>query len=270
MTRCRAAFALFAAAALVAVPANTAAAEPEDPVMIAAIGDSITRGTNAAWWFGDHPSLSWSTGFNPLDGLNSHYERAIRGRPWPWPRELNVSEAGATMADAPAQARAVVARGAEAVTFLLGANDLCAPSPEEMTSLGAFRADLERAMDILADGLPEARILMASLPNVHRLWLLYRHDPLATSFWRLGRTCGAMLDPDATAEDRFHVFVRQLAFNYVLADVCAAHPQCVFDDYAVYRHEFTRDEVSGLDYFHPSLEGQNTLAEITRSVWGER
>ncbi|HSJ49689.1 MAG TPA: GDSL-type esterase/lipase family protein [Actinomycetota bacterium] len=258
-----------AAAAVLGAPASAPwapAADPE-PVTIAAIGDSITRATNAAGWYGDHPSLSWSTGFNPLDGLSSHYERRIRARPWPWPRELNVAAAGATIADAPAQARRVVGRGAEIVTFLLGANDLCAPSPERMTSLGEFRSDLETAMAVLADGLPEGRVYVASIPNVHRLWLLYRNDPVASSFWRLGRTCPSMLDPANTPRDRFHVFVRQLAFNYVLADVCSAYPRCVFDHYALYGHEFTTAEVSRLDYFHPSLRGQHTIAEITWRAW---
>lgn len=255
------------ALALLVGPVPNAAADADDPVTIAAIGDSITRATNAFGWYGDHPSLSWSTGFNPLDGLDSHYERRIRDQAWPWPRELNVSESGATMADAPTQARRVVERGAEAVTFLLGANDLCAPSVEEMTSLGAFRSDLEEAMTTLAEGLPDAEIFVASLPNLHRLWLLYHDDPIATSVWRLGRICPTLLGPASSAEGRLTVVVRQVAFNYVLADVCSAHPRCVFDGYAVSRHPFTAVEVSRLDYFHPSLRGQNALARVTWEAW---
>lgn len=45
---------------------------------------------------------------------------------------------------------------------------------------------------------------------------------------------------------------------------------CRFDDLAVFNYPFTRGQVSQLDYFHPSLSGQATLASITwsRSWWG--
>ena len=44
---------------------------------------------------------------------------------------------------------------------------------------------------------------------------------------------------------------------------------CRFDGFAVYDHAFERGEVSRLDYFHPSLAGQRTLASLTweRSWW---
>jgi hypothetical protein len=257
-----------AALAVLVVVASPAAAAADEPVRIAAIGDSITRGTNAFGWYGDHPSVSWSTGFNPIDGLSSHYERLIRDDPWSWPRELNVSEAGATMADAPAQAREVVDRGADYVTFLLGANDLCAASPAEMTPLGSFRADLDEALSILERGLPDARVLVASIPDLHALWQVFHDRPLAGFVWASGRTCPSMLDPSNTPHDRFHVVVREVAYNLVLADVCADHRTCVFDDFAVFRHPIAADEVSPLDFFHPSLRGQRTLAALTwESAW---
>lgn len=244
-------------------PHAFASSEPRERAAIAAIGDSITRGTNSFGWYGDHPSVSWSTGFNPLDGLTSHYERLLRlGLPG-WPDELNVAEAGATMAAGPGQAERVVERGADYVTILLGANDLCARSPEEMTRLGEFRADFETTLATLSSGLPEARIFVASIPNLYRLWWIFRDRSMASFVWRSGRICPSMLDPANTADDRVHVFVRELAFNYVLADVCLQHPSCVFDDYAVFRHPITPDEVSTLDFFHPSLEGQDRLASLT-------
>jgi hypothetical protein len=248
----------------VAGPSTVVAAPPSpDRVDIAAIGDSITTGTNSFGWYGPHPSLSWSTGFNPLDGLNSHYERLIRADPWPWPRELNAAEAGATMADAPEQARRVVEAGADYVTFLLGANDLCASSPEAMTPIGAFRSDLERALAILSEGLPDGRVFVASIPNLFHLWRLFHDHPVAGVLWRVGRICPSMLDPGNSPLDRLRVLAREYAYNYVLADVCSRHPNCVFDGYAVFRHPLDADEVSRMDFFHPSLQGQNTLASLT-------
>src|SRR5215217_1816705 len=54
--------------------ASAAASTTPDPSSLASIGDSITRATNAFGWYGDHPSFSWSTGFDPVDGLETHYE----------------------------------------------------------------------------------------------------------------------------------------------------------------------------------------------------
>lgn len=244
-----------------AVP--SASAGPDEPTSLAAIGDSITRGTNAVGWFGDHPSYSWSTGFNPLDGLHSHYERLLGRDRGIWGDELNVAASGARMSDAPGQAAEVVARGADYVTILMGANDLCAPSIDRMTAVEDFRADFEATMDVLTEGLPDARILIASIPNILRLRLLFSDDPFARFVWRASRACGSALAEGNTPLDRLEVLRRSIAFNLTLADVCSRYADCRFDGYAVFNHPFTRDEVSHLDFFHPSLDGQNALASLT-------
>ena len=82
------------------------AAAPPLPDSIAAIGDSITQAVDVCCFYGNWPSQSWSTGFVPLDGIASHYERVraqnprVRGNRW------NNAVSGARMADAPRQARA--------------------------------------------------------------------------------------------------------------------------------------------------------------------
>jgi len=38
---------------------------------------------------------------------------------------------------------------------------------------------------------------------------------------------------------------------------------CRYDDGAVFNYSFNKTEVSRLDYFHPSLAGQATLAKLT-------
>lgn len=243
--------------------APPATAEPDEPASLAAIGDSITRGTNAFGWYGDHPSYSWSTGFNPLDGLHSHYERLLGRDRSIWGDELNVAESGARMSDAPGQAAEVVAEGADYVTILMGANDICAPSIDRMTTVEDFRADFEATMELLTGGLPDARIFVASIPNILRLRLVFADDPLAGLVWRMSRACTSALAEGNTPLDRLEVLRRSVAFNLTLADVCSRYANCRFDGYAVFRHAFSRDEVSGLDFFHPSLDGQNALASLT-------
>src|SRR5215218_9976217 len=132
--------------------ASAAASTAPDPSSLASIGDSITRATNAFGWYGDHPSFSWSTGFDPVDGLETHYERLLRDDVGVWGHEVNVARAGARMSDAPAQAARAVVAGADYVTILMGANDVCARSVGAMTPVPQFANAFERTLQTLAEG----------------------------------------------------------------------------------------------------------------------
>jgi lysophospholipase L1-like esterase len=242
------------------VPATAAPALPDS---IAALGDSITRATSACCWYGDHPSQSWSTGFNPVGPVNSHYERLIVRNPVIWGDEYNDARAGAKMAAADDQAALAVSQGADFVTILMGANDVCTSSRSTMTSVTDFRERFRAAMQVLANGLPESHVFVASIPNVRRLWTLFHDDPVARFVWRTAGICQSMLSGSNTDDDRRAVYQRIVRFNEVLAEVCAAYPNCRHDGGAVFAHAFTRDQVSTLDYFHPDLDGQAALARIT-------
>ena len=47
-----------------------------------------------------------------------------------------------------------------------------------------------------------------------------------------------------------------------LHDVCAQYAHCRFDNYIGFNTAFTADDVSSLDYFHPSVAGQAQIASI--------
>jgi lysophospholipase L1-like esterase len=249
----------------------TAPAAPPLPSSIAGIGDSITRAADVCCWYGDHPAQSWSTGGGFFDGITSHYERILAQSPGIRGRNYNDARSGAKMRDAPAQAQTAVAQQARYVTILMGANDVCTSSPATMTSVADFTAQFSSAMDVLASGLPpDAHVFVASIPNVYRLWELFRADPVAQFVWSVAGICQSMLSPSNTEADRQAVLAHERALNDVLAGVCGAYVFCRFDGYAVFDHPFARNHVSRLDYFHPSLAGQATLASITwaRSWWG--
>jgi hypothetical protein len=72
-----------------------------------------------------------------------------------------------------------------------------------------------------------------------------------------------MLGATRTEAERQLVVSREQAFNQILADVCAQYSRCRWDGGAVYRYEFTASQVSALDFFHPSLNGQAALARVT-------
>jgi lysophospholipase L1-like esterase len=249
--------------------AASAATGPALPDSMAAIGDSITQAVDVCCFYGNWPSHSWSTGAAVLDGIASHYERirarnpAIRGQRW------NNAVSGARMADAPGQARRTVVQGAEYVTILMGANDLCGWDGT-LTPTATFRAQFTETLGILHAGLPGSHVFVASIPNLYQLWSILRTDPVAQVVWQAAGICPSMLNFFNSPADRQAVIDRERELNDVLRDVCATWSNCRFDDYLVYDYEFTRDLVSRLDYFHPSLAGQATLAALTweASWWG--
>jgi lysophospholipase L1-like esterase len=254
-----------------AVLAPAASAGPSFPTSIASIGDSITRATDVCCWYGDHPAQSWSTGGGSFDGISSHYERIRARQPAINGRNFNDARAGAKMDDAPGQAQVAVNQGARYVTVLMGGNDVCTDSIYEMTSVADFRAQFTTTMDILASWLPAgSHVFVSSIPDVYQLWALFRNDPAAQFVWAVAGICQSLLSPFNTEQDRQTVRARNQAFNQVLAEVCSQHLMCRFDDLAVFNFRFTRGQVTRLDYFHPSLSGQATLASITwsRSWWG--
>ena len=204
-----------------------------------------------------------------LDGVISHYERirarnpAIRGHRW------NNAVSGAQMADAPAQARRAVDQGTQYVTILMGANDLCGWEGT-LTPTATFRAQFEETIDILRAGLPGSRVFVSSIPDLYQLWRVLRSDPVAQAVWQVAGICPSMLRFLNSAADRQRVVDRQAEFQAVLREVCDGWSNCRFDDYLTYNYDFTPAMVSKLDFFHPSLAGQSTLAALTwnASWWG--
>jgi lysophospholipase L1-like esterase len=267
----RAVISLLSAFSLLLGVGAAAASTPPLPRSMAAIGDSMTQAADACCWYGDHPANSWSTGSASWDGVSSHYERlrartsAISGHAY------NDSVSGARMSAAPTQASRAVAQGAQYVTILMGANDVCTSSPSTMTSVATFRQQYRTALATLDAGLPgRARIFVASIPDVYQLWQLYHSDATAQFVWAVAGICQSMLSASRTEADRQVVRQRNIDFNTVLQQECAKYVRCKFDGNAVFSYQFTRSQVSKLDYFHPSLSGQAALASITwaHSWWG--
>ncbi len=254
----------------VMVQGPAAAASPPLPNSMAAIGDSITRATDVCCWYGDHPPQSWSTGGGLFDGISSHYERLLGLNPGIYGRNFNDARAGAKMRDAQGQAQIAVTQGASYVTILMGANDACTSSISTMTSVSDFRAQFTAAMNVLATGLPSgSHVFVGSVPNIYQLWALFRNNSTARFVWSVAQICQSMLSPANTEQNRQTVLARVRAFNQVLAEVCAQHFMCRFDDNAIFNYPFASGHVSRLDYFHPSLSGQAVLASVTwaRSWW---
>ncbi|GAA3273434.1 SGNH/GDSL hydrolase family protein [Dactylosporangium vinaceum] len=266
-----AALAVLTAAAVTAAQlgfvAPAAAAPGPPPGSIASMGDSISRGFNACGWYVDCPSRSFSTGTDT--GVNSHYLRikavnaAINGH------NYNDAASGAKVADMPGQAASAVSQGAAYVTILIGANDACTSSESSMTSVAAFRASLDSALGALKAGLPGAKVLLISIPDLKRLWQVGSGSASARTIWSVFGVCQSMLaNPSSTAAAdvarRDRVRQRVVDFNGQLAAACVAYgANCKYDGGAVFGYQFTLSQVSTWDYFHPNAAGQAALASIS-------
>lgn len=252
-------------AVLVASPANAAVGPP--PNSMASLGDSITRGFNACGWYVDCTSRSFSTGSS--SSVNSHYLRIRATNPAINGHNYNDARSGAKAADMPGQADTAVGQGAQYVTLLIGANDACTSSESSMTSVSAFRGSIDTTLSKLKTGLPNARVLVVSVPDLKRLWSIGKGDLGALTAWGLFGICQSMLaNPLSTSSSdearRDRVRQRVIDFNGQLAAACSAYgSNCLFDNNAVFNYPFALSQISTWDYFHPNTAGQQVLASIT-------
>jgi lysophospholipase L1-like esterase len=289
---------LLLALALWAAPASAVA----PPEVMAALGDSITRAFNTeiapptcpTGPSLDCPKNSWSTGTNPA--VDSQIQRIEAIDPGRNPVAFNDSRSGARAVDLPGQAQTAASQDPDYVTVQIGANDACRSTIAQQTPTATFRDQVQAALDALVEGDPKVYIQMLSIPDINKLHTLFTSppDPNALTRWSVFNVCQALLaNPLSTEQadvDRRAAFRAQvIAYNGALAEVCAEFKRCLFDNNAVFNSSFTAADVatvtntgglnifpfnvipvfgggfsnSTADYFHPSLQGQHSLAEIS-------
>ncbi len=246
-----------------ATPDDTATDVPARPRKMAALGDSITRAFAACGRGGDCVETSWATG--TADDLDSHWQRLDADDR---DGNHNLAVSGARVAGLASQVQAAVRLRPDYVTVLIGANDACTPDEAAMTPAADFAATFGAAIDTLARGLPDAHILVLSVPDLARLWEVGKDRPDVRAVWQANGVCGSMLaDPTDTSADaqarRDRVRGRVAEYNAAMAAACTRHgPRCRHDGNAVFEHRFDLADVSEVDYWHPSRRGQATLAKV--------
>ncbi len=236
------------------------------PTSVAALGDSITRGFNACGFYRDCTSRSWSTGGS--EQVDSHVSR-LDDRGAKLTEANNFAADGARADSLAAQAEAAVAVAADYVTIEIGANDACRSAEDRMTPVAEYRAQIDAGLAVLRKGLPDARVFVASVPDVKRLWTVGHGHRLARYAWDKLKICQALL-ADANSDDkadkarRDRVRDRVKDYNRELKAACKAYGKaCNYDGGAVFATPFTLDEVSKWDFFHPNTAGQKVLAKVT-------
>jgi lysophospholipase L1-like esterase len=236
------------------------------PNSMAALGDSISRGFNACPTFGECLSAVWSTGSDA--GVDSHYTRILAVNPAIAGHAFNDAVSGSTMSNLKNQAQSAVNQQVEYVTIEMGGNDVCKPSEAQMTSVATYQAQFQQAMTTLTTGLPDAHILVASVPDVLRLWEVGKDLAAARTTWANFGICQTITaNPLSTApadvDRRQRVHQRVIDYNTALATVCMQYANCRFDGNAVFNSRFGLSDLSSADYFHPSYAGQTGLAILS-------
>ncbi len=247
------------------------------PTSIDALGDSISRGYDSqgsgCTALSDCPAFSWETGTSAT--VDSIYLRTKALNPSVLlARPIinsttggNDAKTGAKMSELPEQAKNAVnaPNTPDQVLILMGANDVCTSSEATMTPVSSFRASFKSGLEILSSGLPEARIDVASIPNIFNLWSVLHSNLSAQLVWGLAKICQAMLvNPTSTSPAevtrRANVQKRNIEFNTVLGEVCAQFIHCHYDGGAAYAINFPASDVGTIDYFHPNEHGQALAA----------
>jgi lysophospholipase L1-like esterase len=248
----------------VPVSEGPAPAAIEDVERMLVLGDSISLGVNACGQQGRCGEAAWATGDDAAVASLATRIGVASGRT---PDVAAMAGEGARIIDLVDNVPDIVSDAPDLITMLIGSNDACAPAISEMTSVDAFAASAEQLLVPLSEQLPESVILVMSIPDLEQLWRIGHDDSGAVQAWGSSPACRSLLaDPQSTAaadeQRRAEVGERVREFNRVLAEACDSLPNCIDDDGAVAGYEFSTDEISSVDHFHPSAAGQQAIAGL--------
>jgi lysophospholipase L1-like esterase len=244
------------------------------PSSMAALGDSITAGFGSCRAFVICEKNSWSTG--TASNVDSHYARILARNAAIKEHARDFARPGALAASLAAQADHAVAMKPQYVTVLIGANDACAGGVADMTTVADFRDSVGSALSRIRKALPKSRVLVASIPDIYRLWQVGYTDAGAVRAWSRFHICPAMLaaaTSTARADDSRRKTVRDRISDYdsALQQACQSYGRhCRWDGGSVHEVHYSLNLVNHFDYFHPNAEGQREIADVTyptRFTW---
>jgi lysophospholipase L1-like esterase len=236
---------------------------------MAAAGDSITVAYNAdgtSNLFGgqthEQYEVSWALGDSIR--VESHAQRLSALNPaFSWDAEYdNYAVSGANIIDLQDQVTQIVQNGPyEYVTIFIGHNDICdASTPAGMLDTAIFESLFTAAMDILFSQDNPPDVVVSSLARISNLYNAGSDDNWCNWIWSLGNICRVVTsgnsDYIAQADQRTQ------EYNDVLASHAAEYGYTYVPQ--IYGTQFTLDDLSDFDCFHPNVSGQNRISEI---IW---
>jgi lysophospholipase L1-like esterase len=253
------------------------------PLRLYSIGDSITTAFDA-WAPADNPALSWVNGFHgaweeffDVPDIQSQNQRITAAYGSSGRKNVSAAENGARWDDALDQAQGVITRAPSYVTILLGGNDVCQDSIDDLPSVAELQGHVRATLDFLDLSLPAgATVVVAGIPDLKRL-----HDVAIVekgllgidceAIWAttaLGFPCGSMLSSDNSESDR--LFVQSLNFAYNDTIRTAVNAKNASSRRVYYQFvdlepvPYTGEHISSIDCFHPSADGQQLLSAL---IW---
>lgn len=283
--------AVFLALTVVLVFMFASSAYAKDPQLVprrlSSTGDSISAGIDVEY-YGQNANASWVNGYYGFwewlfgyTNVKSHNQRITAN--WGSSGRKNYMDAvsGADMFDFPGQTAQAVSQSAQYVTVFMGHNDVCQNYPWEIPSDAVFEANFRAGMQNLKNGLPYgATIYVLAIVDIRQLYEVAKDkkalgivDCEVLWFTTLLELfpCGTMLNPLNTEADRQYTRSRNIAFNNILANVTAEYNANDPHHYYYFTnlpfvYPFTEGDVSSLDCFHPSGQGQKTLSRESWNV----
>jgi lysophospholipase L1-like esterase len=187
----------------------------------------------------------------------------------------NDSVVGSRMADLQTQAQTAIAQRPDVVFLLAGSNDYCAASTDAMTATVDYQQQVAQVLTSLNAALPNARIYVSSVPSPISLYNALKNNVRAQQVWAVTGSCRSLLEspqdtsPAAVARRQL-VEDRANDYDSALQQACTAAARCHYDGGAITGQHINESDVSNVDFFHPSLQGQHQLADLAWAKGGLR
>lgn len=271
---------------LVTAPAWALEPGQSAPKRLVSLGDSITRAFDATLP-ADNLNQSWANGTHGfveklfrLPDVKSHNQRISANFGDSGRKNVVLARNGAKVKGLQEQAAGTAGKDYTYATVLIGGNDVCRDTIAELPTDYDFTVDAAIGLVELFRSLPDgATVQVAAIPDVKRLYEI-GIDKTALGIidceqlWKLtaqGFPCGSMLSPDNTELDREYVRSRNIRYNQILQFLTAIGTNKFTNLHIswtdrTFTYPFTADDVSNIDCYHPSSQGQRT---ISRETWND-
>lgn len=209
---------------------------------------------------------NWSTGADPRSGSHRLKIEALTKQPV---EVHNLAKGGSKSGDILRQAGGTPAN-ATYVTILTGGNDICgATTVAELPSAATIKSRVAAGISEVKSRAPQAKIFVASIPNLTRLYSVVKQDPTGTTYHQSNRICPIALgsfasETPAQAENRRKAVDSKIReVNKSLSELSTSTNGVTWDGGAIYGVDFSIEDISTADYFHPSYSGQRKTADAT-------
>ncbi|MEO5668688.1 MAG: GDSL-type esterase/lipase family protein [Bdellovibrionota bacterium] len=223
--------------------------------------------------------LSWSSGYDTKGRVESHAYRIskIQDLKQSIP-SYNAAVTGAESGDIQSQVdrmnqwsiKTVNKQFPDYVTLMIGPNDACANSPEEMVDTNTYYSNVVKIVDEMLAKSPDTKIVVGSIPNIELLRTVAKDARLywgvkCEALWKKANLCPTL----TTLSDPYQRAIvgnRIKDYNNALQEIVESRRASVGDRIRfapqTFQEVFSADELS-IDCFHPNTRGQQRVANAT-------